>query len=312
MTGRKSLVGRWSQEPGRTILERVHSFFTDTQMPQHGRDSAELFALLDGLPYRDEIEGGRDLRGAPLGGGTRELDLRNCDFRYAKLTINLVSCDLSGAIFDDATGGDCILLDRLDGASFARAKLRGTFFQGAHAHRCRFDNAALVGASFEEADLTGSTFRGADCKRAKFLRANLVGCDLREAILDGAVLQGLELDGTTDLRGASLMNVYDQELRDQAGNVVAAGTDWTRARVDATTTRSADDSTEAREVIDATLRLIEASQRPWAAPAADELRRARETADSDNAWYTDLLAAVGPESRPEVESLVADAMRSLL
>jgi uncharacterized protein YjbI with pentapeptide repeats len=311
MTGRNALVARWSDEPGRTILERLHAFFADTQMPGHGRDSTELFALLDGLPYRDEVERGRDLRGAPLGGGTRDLDLRNCDFRYAKLTLNLVSCDLSGAVFDDARAGDSILLDCLDGASFARAKLGGTFFKGAHARQCCFDNAMLARASFEGADLLGSTFRNADCKRSKFLRANIVGCDLRGAILDGAVLQELELDDTTDLRGASLVNVHDGELRDRAGNVVARATDWARARVDATTTRSAN-SEEVRDVIDASLRLVEASERPWAAAAAEQLRRARDTADDDNAWYTDLLAAVGPESRPEVESLVADAMRSLI
>src|SRR5260370_10240068 len=181
MTARKELVRRWSVEPGRTILERVHMFFSETQMPGHGRNSSELFALLDGLPYREEVEGGRDFRGAPLGGGTRDLELRGCNFTYAKLTINIVNCDLTGAVFDEVGGGDCILLDRLDGASFGGAKLPGTFFRGAHAHGCCFDNASLARASFEEADRTKSSFPNADCRRAKFLRAHLAGCALRGA-----------------------------------------------------------------------------------------------------------------------------------
>ncbi|HZQ82137.1 MAG TPA: pentapeptide repeat-containing protein [Gaiellaceae bacterium] len=312
MTAKKELVARWSAEPGRTILERVHAFFFETQMPGHGRSSSELFALLDQLPYRDEVDGDRDFRGAPLGGGTRDLDLSRCDFSYATLTINLVNCDLTGAIFDEAVGGDGMILDRLDGASFVHARLRRTHFQGARAHGCTFDGATLAGASFEAADLTGSSFRDADCRRAKFLRAKLIGCDLRGATLDEAVLQEVEIDETTDLRGASLVNAYDQELRDREGNVVAHATDWTRAKVDPTTRYGEDRSSRSNEIVEVTLRLLDDSSRPWAAGAAEELRRARGADAQDGEWYAELLANVDPDVRPELEALVAEATRSLL
>lgn len=312
MATKNELTARWTREPGRTILGRVHAFFRETQWPDHGRSSAELFALLDGLPLRDEVPDGRDFRGALLGGGTRDLELAGCDFTHAKLTLNLVHCNLTGARFDDAAGGNGILTNRLDGASFARAKLRGTFFQEARAHRCCFDSASLGGASFEKADLAGSSFRDADCRRAKFLGANLAGCDMRGARLDEAVLQEVALDETTDLRGASLVNVYDRELRDRAGNLVAHATDWRRARIDATTIRGSEPGAAARELIDAALPLAAEIRRPWAPAAVDALRRARASAGDGDVWYDELLAAVGPEARAEMEALLAEAMRRLL
>lgn len=312
MTSKKELVARWRTEPGRTILERVHAFFRETQLLGHGRSSRELFALLDGLPFREEVPGGRDFRAAALGGGTRDLDLAGCDFAFAKLTFNLAQCNLAGARFDEVATGNGVITDRLDDASFVGAKLRGTFFQQAHAHNCRFDDAVLSGASFERADLAGSSFRNADCRRAKFVGANLSGCDFRGARLDEAVLQEARVDETTDLRGASLVNVFDRDVRDRAGNLVARGTDWQRARVDATTVHGTGQSAASREWIDVALRLAEASERPWAAAAIDVLHRARASATDDNAWYDELLAAVGPGARAEVEGLVAQAMRDLL
>src|SRR2546426_8091891 len=132
MTTKKDLVGRWSHEPGRTILERVHGFFRETQMPGHGRDAVELFALLDGLPFRDEVPSGRDFRGGSLGGGTRDLDLRDSDFSYANLTLNLVNCNLTGARFNEVAGGGGMIPHSPDKARFMPAKLKPTFFPKAH------------------------------------------------------------------------------------------------------------------------------------------------------------------------------------
>jgi uncharacterized protein YjbI with pentapeptide repeats len=311
MAKRKELVDRWSREPGRTILDRVHAFFGDTQTPGHGRRSTELFALLDALPFRDEVPEGRDFRGATLGGGTRDLDLQSSDFSYANLTLNLVNCDLSGARFDETRGGNGILGNLLDGASFSKAKLRDTFFRGAHAHKCGFDGATLVGSSFEEADLAGSSFRDADCRRTKFLRANLAGCDFRGARLDEAVLQEAAFDGATDFRGASLVNVYDRELRDRSGNVVARAADWSRARRDGETTRGDDPSAPARELIESALELVSTSPHRWAPAVADALRAARASA-ANGEWQDDVLAAVDAKDRSEVKALLAEAMRRLL
>lgn len=235
MASKRELVERWKQEPGKTILERINEFFFGLQMPKHGRSSAEAFAMLDGLPFRDEVPNGRDLRGASLNGGVHELDFHECDFSYAELGMNLVNCDLGRARFDEVSGGGNVILKTLTGASFRKAKLRGCFFQNADVRDCNFDGAVLVGASFEGADLRGSSFRQATCKRTKFLGANLLGADFEKAVLDEAVFQEVRLDKTTNLRGASLVGLFHQDLKNRAGTVIARGVDPRLASYDDTT-----------------------------------------------------------------------------
>ena len=48
-------------------------------------------------------------------------------------------------------------------------------------------------------------------------------------------LNGAEVDGTTDFRGACLINAYLNNRCDNFGNLVAAGIDLKTVKIDATT-----------------------------------------------------------------------------
>src|SRR5919199_1583530 len=113
MANKRELTERWLREPGKSILKQINDLCFGMQLPGHGHRSEEIFALLDGLPYREEVANGRDLRGATLAGGVHELDFRECDFTFARLGMNFVNCDLMGVRFDDVAGGGNIILKTL-------------------------------------------------------------------------------------------------------------------------------------------------------------------------------------------------------
>lgn len=308
---KRELVARWSQEPGKSILEQIHKLCFQLQMPGHGHTSQEIYAMLNGLPLREEVPNGRDLRGAALGGGVHELDFSECDFSFARIQMNFVNCNLSRAKFDEANIGGNTILKQLNGASFRKASLRSCFFQNAQAQGCNFESAVLTGASFEGADLTGSSFQEANCKRAKFLRANLIACNFQRAQLDEAVFQEVTLDKTTDLRGASLTNLYDKDHRDIAGNLVARGTDWHLATHDEAAQTNEDPAAQPIELLDAA---ISQAQRQGHSAFQTALQQTRDDLRSNyrDSWYDELIGRVTPSQRPELEALLSDAMRSLL
>lgn len=190
-----------------------------------------MLSLLRGLPFRDEVEGGRDLRGISLRGGLRKADLSGFDFRYAVLDVSLVLCDLTGANFDEARATQQIS-GQLNGASFRRAKLKGVSFLNSQARNVAFDGSDLSNASFEGADLAESSFRNTRCLRTNFFGANLVGCDFREARITESVFQNATIDARTDLRGAIMKKVFAFERRDFAGQVIGAAADFSVARKD--------------------------------------------------------------------------------
>jgi uncharacterized protein YjbI with pentapeptide repeats len=195
--GKGELIGRWEREPGRSILRRFEALAGEMQFPGHGHASSELLAVL----------GGRDLRGAPLRGCVVGLDLAGWDFSYAQLDLDFVECDLSGAIFDEAAGHSIMLLGKLEGASFRRARITYGDFRDARARGACFDGATLTGSWFEGTDLTNASFRDAKCKKARFSHARVVGCDFRRANLDEAVFVGARLNASTTLDGASMARV---------------------------------------------------------------------------------------------------------
>ena len=187
---RGELVSRWMREPGKTILKQVQAFL-DALAPGHLRRAQELFALLEGLPYRDEVPSGRDLRGASLSGSIYGLELTDCDFSFAQLDLDFVNCVLSGARFDEAQASGMMLLKDLNRASFRRSRLVDCYFRDAVARECCFDGATLTGSSFAGADLRGSSFLDAKCRRATFTQATLSGCDFRRAIVDDPTVGAL-------------------------------------------------------------------------------------------------------------------------
>jgi len=282
-------------------------------MPGHGHTSDELFAMLKRLSFVEELPSGRDLRGATLSGGVHELDFRACDFSYARIQMNFVNCDFTGARFDEATVKG-IILKTLDGASFRKAKLQGCFFQKASARQCCFDQATLMASSFEAADLSGTSFREADCKRAKFLGANLTGCDFRNANLQGAVLQEVQLDASTDLRGASLVNAFLNELKDRAGNPVARATNWQDAKWDASTQVGSDQREIALEILERASAILNNQTEPKAAQLRQRIEKLKSNLRSKYRpdWYETLLSSLETADASFAESVMNQATRGLL
>ena len=106
MATRKQLRERWFEGAGRERLDALIAWLR-APGPQSTDD---LPALLVGLPFRDEVPDGRDLRGMP-GGFLKDVDLSGWDMSFSR---DLFMADV------DFTGG------RLDGADL-QDPLHGTF-----------------------------------------------------------------------------------------------------------------------------------------------------------------------------------------
>jgi uncharacterized protein YjbI with pentapeptide repeats len=282
--------------------------------PGETRSPDELLRLLDGLPLRDEVPGGRDLRGAPLP-GAGDLDLREFDLSFAELA-TLVRCDLRRARLDQSMADGCSFgASKLDEATFRAANLRSRHLSRLSARRCSFDGANLQSASFEGSDLEGSSFRDARCKRANFAGANLVGCDFHGAILDGGVLNGARLDQTTDLRGASLVDTFDGDMVGPGGGVVAPASAWRdKATWDDTTRTGSDPLAEGREVLAEMDRLLARGKQPREQRLRERVASIRDRLPQlgPEGWARELLEDASADDRPFVESVLQDAYRTLL
>lgn len=314
MATRRQLRQRWKQAPGDRILERITSYLAAPSTPHAMRSPDDLLQLLGGLPLRDEVPGGRDLRGAPLP-GTGDLDLREFDLSFAEVA-TLVRCDLRRTRFDESAADGCTFGgSRLDEATFRNANLRSRHLSKLSARACVFDGSNLQSASFEGSDLEQSSFRDANCKRVNFAGANLVGCDFRGAILDGAVLNGARVDDTTDLRGASLLDVFDGDMVDTDGRVVTSASGWReRATWDDSTRTGSDPLAEAREVLSGMERLLARGKQPREVMLRDRVRSIRDrlTELGPEGWARELLEGAAAEDRPFVDSVLQDAYRTLL
>jgi uncharacterized protein YjbI with pentapeptide repeats len=136
------------------------------------RQGLDVGPCLAGVAGVLEVEGGRDLRGAPLSG-----------------------CDLAGANLADANLGYAELVGtnlrgvRLCRADLTEANLSGARLDGADMDLCMALFANLEGASLARSRLVRANLMGA-CLRA----ANLEGADLRWANLMGASLDGARLE----------------------------------------------------------------------------------------------------------------------
>lgn len=217
MTSVIQLRKRWKEEPGITILEEIRDFFDkdgDAQKP--------LAEILNGLPYREEVPGGKDLRAVSFL-STRELDLQGYDFSYAQIHA-LYLCRLSHTRFDFCRGISS-LSSVLNHSSFVKAKLRTCYFTNSAIQEACFKEADLRQAKFTNTNLRGSSFENATCNETSFYGANLIGCNFKGADLTGAFFSGAIMDKSTDFRGANLMNACFEEHRDYAGNLLAKGVD---------------------------------------------------------------------------------------
>jgi len=305
---KKQLRDRWQSGPGRAFLDKAQNMFGEVG---HGQKMEQLLPLLEGVPFRAEVPGGGDLRGMP-GCFWREVNVAGFDFSYSS-GVELIGCDASGARFDEADLHG-LLGKKLTDASFKKARLKSCRLNGAEARNARFDEAKVLSCNLDDADLQGASFRGADCKRSVFLRANLVGCDLRGANFEEAVWLAVRLDKTTDLRGARLVNIYNEDHLDNRGNLVNPGTDWRLATYDETTQAGADTVAQAIEHIDAALELLAERSDPAAKDLAARLTalKAKLPGQPDERWWEHLVDDLPEDQRDQAQVLLEDAMRNLL
>jgi uncharacterized protein YjbI with pentapeptide repeats len=302
VASKRQLKERWQHEPGRSILQRVWDLSKELWKLNHGRSSAELFALLEGLPYREEVPNGRDLRGAHFG-GVRDLDLRECDFSHGDV-LRLVDCDLTGAKLDGTISGRASLTKTLNCASFRKARFRGTYMDHVEARECCFDGARLNDVFLAYSDLTGSSFCNAHLKLCSLGGATLFGCDFHGATLDEVVFLESRFDKSTDLRGAKLINVTTDEY-DQ-GKLVRKGVDLGEANCDETTRFIKDQSLIELPVLAEACKVLGELSDPQAqrlrpilvAKLAELQKNYRET------WTEELFAQLDPPDQDFLENVV--------
>lgn len=247
--------------------------------------------------------------------GGDEFDFSDTDFSFSPNLSYFVDSNLSRAKFDECRdergnwGGSV-----LDGASFRRVRFRAPYMARVRAHNVCFEEAKLLNANFGDADLSGSSFRGANLKGAQFYGANLRGCDFREANLDQSALRNVQVDGSTDFRGANLVNAFLEDRYDNAGSLFGKGIDLKATKIDATTRLGKDPSAIAIEVLNAAIR--ELRKRPE--PCAARIRTITEAVVQDlrKSYFDDfndrVIAQLTPEERELYDEVLNDAFRSLL
>lgn len=224
MATKNQLKKRWETSPGKEIQNQIYSL--GLLQLGHGYHAEEVFRLLCGLPYTDEVANGRDLRGLDI--AASDLDLSHSDFSYGQVG-SFFSCNLEGACFNACKAERATFGSNLMSCSFVGATLRACYFNDSVATECDFSRARLRDCSFQKTDLRGSIFRDADCRGAQFAGANLLVCDFRGANLEEAVFCDVVLDKSTDFRGANLSNVYTSDWRDNQGNLTRKGVDLSLA-----------------------------------------------------------------------------------
>lgn len=308
MTSVMNLRKRWNVEP---LSSRVDEFLV--RAFKEGARTEALLAILQDLPYRDEVAGGRDLRG--LASVTlSKMDLSGFDFSHVR-SFTLVDCDLTGARFDGVNAPRSRISNKLRGASFRSAKLSKTIFSWSQARDCLFDGADITGSSFHDVDLEGSSFRGAVCKGVNFFGATLVGCDFQDAILDESLFRSVRLDASTNLRGASLINVAVDEDRDNAGNLIGRATDLRKASLDETTRFGTDPTADARELLHAMERVLR--HVPATDPRAIALKeiiselKADQRKLSSGDWRPEMQEKFGKENAKFFDEIMDEAYREL-
>jgi uncharacterized protein YjbI with pentapeptide repeats len=314
MATKKQLVDRWQTAPWSDVDRELVQFAARHAATQWTPPppQEELFALLDGLPYRDEVPGGRDLRGSSFP-GARNMDLRGTDFSFARDLGVLERCKLDEARIEENARPMHSLTGEARGASLRRAKLRKTWLHQSRFERCDFSGADLRSAMLIDSDLRGSIFRETNCEGADFQGCDLRGCDFGGANLTGTMFRNVRLDETTDLRGATLYDLVHDDLHDNSGRKVLGGTDWRLAQHDETTRVGTRPGAVEAQILGLIASAAKRTRAPWADTLAAEAKRLRPqvVADPTLRWYEALLDSVDPAYRADAELLMERASREL-
>jgi uncharacterized protein YjbI with pentapeptide repeats len=311
MAGPRQLADRWKVEPWRTVDEQIVEFCREqatAPVPWADPDTGALFALLDGLPFGDEVPSGRDLRASSFPGGAN-MDLRDTDCSYCREIVSLEQCDLTGARFDHARGEIGRVAGKVVRASFHDARLPRAWLTHSVFSECDFSEAVLKSAMLRSSDLRGSSFAAADCRGADFQESDLRGCSFAGADLSGAMFRAVILDETTDLRGATLVDVTADALYDNRGRLVLGGTDLDRAGRDESTVTGSDPGAVDREILDLVVEEATREGEPWAERLVADARAARLRLERDPSfrWYDALVEGVDAFDRPRAEALIQRA-----
>ena len=315
MATKTQLIARWKDSPWSTVEQQIVKICLDyAQQPSlHEMRSTEaIFELLEGLPYRDEVEGGRDLRGSAFPGG-KYLDLRNADFTYCAQIEALEHCDLFQARLDHMRGEIYSVMGHLVEASLKNARLRQTWMNASRFERCIFDEADLTSANLRNSDLRGSSFRNAKCGGADFQGCDLRGCNFRGADLSNAMFRAVTLDKTTDLRGAKLFDLVCEPIRESTGRIFMQGTDWQLATYDETTRIGSNPIATDLQILQLIIDEARQENSHWAVQLiqASQQSKRRLRADPDFKWLDALLEAIDPADRPQAQNLIERASMRL-
>lgn len=181
------LRSRWEAPGARARLEAALDAL------RRGLDFAPHLADIAGTL---DVEGGGDLRGAPLSGcDLGGADLAEANLAYAELVganlcrvrlcrADLTEANLSGARLDDADLELCMaLFANLERASLARSRLV---------------RANLMGASLRAANLDGADLRWANLMGASLDGARMEGANFEHARLDSFAQEGEAKKATVD------------------------------------------------------------------------------------------------------------------
>jgi uncharacterized protein YjbI with pentapeptide repeats len=206
MATKKQLVERWREPANRQRAERL------SEAMERAASRQELAAVLDGLPYADEVAPSLDLRGLEFrfGATLSGLDLAGAQLSGAKLMGNIRDCSLAGAVLDDFNARNATMNGDFTRASFKRAYLNG----------CWFDGSVLREADFTRARLEQASLRGCDCTGARLVDARVRFTTLIDTVLRGADLSGADLTESS-LTGAR----FDEHTRFQGARVAGARLD---------------------------------------------------------------------------------------
>jgi len=277
----------------------------------HNKTSDDVLEMLKGLPFRQEVPGGKDLRGADFAGGA-DMDFSGWDFSLGFVG-PFHRCNLSHARFEGATADNAGFHNILNFANFRGVKFRRCYFMNSQAQHCCFDKARLFEAAFQDADLSGSKFVEADCHGASFFGANLKGCDFRGCNLEGAVLQNISIDEKTDIRGACLVNAFYKDQYDTSGKLFGRGTDFRIAKLDATTKFGTDEAAMWKGLLDAALVVLKKDAPPESRRIMELLTDAKKRLGKES-WedlLNEIYSKLTEEEGDVFDGIMEDAYREL-
>jgi uncharacterized protein YjbI with pentapeptide repeats len=311
---RNQLIERWKVEPWLSVDKWLYEFCVN-QGAQHWSsppDAEFIFERLGGLPFREEVPGGRDLRGSSFLGASK-MDLHETDFSYCHSIDWFQNCNLVRARVENIRRSFYSVRGHLVETSFQRTRLQKTWLNDSRFERCDFAKADLRSAIFRGSDLRGSIFRDANCEGADFQECNVIGCDFRGANLSEAMFRAVTIDETADLRGAKLFDLVNEELRDYAGSLVLPGTDWRQATYDETTVTGTRSGSVDLKVLDLIIKEAKLESTAWSKQLAGTAEQFRKIIKSDPnfRWYEALLESVEPVFRVDAERLIERASMKL-